>query len=176
MVHLKLEQSEGGAELEDEFEIERKFEVKSLPLDLESYPHFELVAGYFDDNGKTVRIRQEAEDGQCKYYKEIKVGSGVKRKIKGGKQEVTKEEFDRLWPKTKLRRVGKTRYVIPYEEFVIQLDVYHGDLAGCYTVEVEFDSVEEARRFTPPDWFGKERTKDKRYSSESLATLGWPEG
>ncbi|MBI3308179.1 MAG: adenylate cyclase, partial [Candidatus Melainabacteria bacterium] len=41
-------------------------------------------------------------------------------------------------------------------------------------IEVEFDSVEQARKFNPPDWFGKEVTADKRYRSKNLAIKGLP--
>ena len=38
-------------------------------------------------------------------------------------------------------------------------------------VEVEFESIEQANTFTPPDWFGKEVTNDHRYHNSYLSEL-----
>ena len=55
-----------------------------------------------------------------------------------------------------------------------ELDVYHGELTGLVTVEVEFSSLEEAESFSPPAWFGEDITEDKRYKNKNLARNGRP--
>ena len=42
-------------------------------------------------------------------------------------------------------------------------------------VEVEFESLEEAESFTPPEWFGKDVSEDNRYKNSSLYIKGLPE-
>lgn len=151
-------------------EIERKWLVdeRSLPKNLASYPFKELVAGYFKDNdGKDMRIRKEGD----RYFSVKKRGRGLVKEIGIGDIEITKKEFASLWTKTERRRLWKKRYFIPLDKLTIELDVYH-DFNNLYTAEVEFKMVEDARKFTPPSWFGLEVTDDSRYSSNSLATHG----
>lgn len=70
-----------------------------------------------------------------------------------GEINLAREQFEALWPMTEEKRLHKTRYLFP-ENTV--LDVYHEALDGHVVAEVEFDSVEEAGTFEPPDWFGEE--------------------
>ena len=151
-------------------EIERKWEIRVLPKDLKSSPCIELTAGYFEGSDKKdVRIRREGN----KYLKVIKSGQGIAKDIGQGDLEITKKEFDSLWPKTKDRRLRKLRCRIPYKGFVIELDIYQ-DFKGFYTAEVEFKTIKDAKKFVPPGWFGRELTDKKEYSSNSLATNGFP--
>ena len=103
--------------------------------------------------------------------------------IKDGRGRVRAEEeleldpatFDRLWPLTDGRRIVKTRYEIPAgNDLTIELDVYHGPLAGLATAEVEFGSVEDSERFNPPHWFGREVTEADEYKNRALAIDGLP--
>lgn len=152
------------------YEIERKWRIENLPSDIESYPSKPLTVGYLkDEHGKTVRVRQEGD----KYFRVQKSGQGVAKDIGPGDAEITKREFDELWPRTAGWRIWKTRYYIPYGKYTIELDVYR-DFPRFYTVEVEFETVDKARQFVPPDWFGKELTNDTRYANSNLALNGLP--
>ncbi len=57
----------------------------------------------------------------------------------------------------------------------LELDVFDGELSPLTVAEVEFPTVEEAEAFTPPDWFGREVTYDKRYSNANMTINGRPE-
>ncbi len=71
------------------------------------------------------------------------------------------------------RQIEKTRYdIVINGSLTAELDIYHGNLAGLLTVEVEFSSLEEAYDFKPLDWFGEEVTEDARYSNSYLAING----
>ena len=161
------------------FEIERKFLVKTLPSDLDSYPHDEYIQGYFaDEEKRNTRLRKAGD----KHYLTRKHGSGLVRREE--ESEISQEEFDRLWPRTEGRVVNKTRYFLQAEDsLVYELDIYHDKLEGFVTVEVEFKPTESsskkklkkmAKKFVPPDWFGEDVTEDKRYSNNSLAVNGLP--
>ena len=68
--------------------------------------------------------------------------------------------------------IEKTRYLIPYnDKLTIELDIFHGKLAPLMLAEVEFDSVEEANAFTPPDWFGEDVTNSSKYHNSNLSQL-----
>ena len=151
-------------------EIERKFLVKELPADLENYLHNEIIQGYLivTDNYIEVRIRKKGD----KYFETVKAGSGLVRKE--SEKEITKEVFWDHWPLTEGKRVEKVRYDIEYEDVLIELDIYSGDLEGLVVAEVEFASEEESVSFVPPSWFGKEVTHDERYKNKNLALHGKP--
>jgi CYTH domain-containing protein len=56
----------------------------------------------------------------------------------------------------------------------VDLDRYHGTLAGLVTVEVEFPDVASAESFAPPAWFGTEVTGRPEWSNAALARSGRP--
>ena len=151
-------------------EIERKFLVKSLPENLKQYPSKEIIQGYLaiTEDGTEVRLRQKGK----KYFQTVKSGSGKTRFE--SEIEITAEQFNSLWEATKGKRVEKTRYEIPHENGVIELDVYRGDLDGLLSAEMEFSSEEDSNKFIAPKWFNEEVTDDKRYKNQNLALHGVP--
>ena len=151
-------------------EIERKFLVKELPPEIDRYPHSEIIQGYLmiTDNGVEVRVRKRA--GRCTHT--VKSGSGLVRKE--AEKQITQAEFNEHWPETQGKRVLKVRYDIEHEDYMVELDIYSGDLAGLLVAEVEFDSEEESSHFDPPKWFGEEVTLDERYKNKNLALHGKP--
>ena len=87
---------------------------------------------------------------------------------------VNREQFNTLWPLTRDRRIEKIRYSIPYQDNIIELDVFQGELEGLCLAEVEFESEESASIFQPPEWFGEDVTADERYKNKNLALYGRP--
>lgn len=151
-------------------EIERKFLVKSIPNNLDQYPRQEINQGYIavSDDGTEVRLRKEGD----KYFQTIKSGGGeIRAEIE---IEITEEQFNSLWQTTEGKRLEKVRYRIPHGDRVIELDTYHGLLEGLISAEIEFDSPESSDQFIPPEWFGSDVSKDKRYKNQSLAFRGFP--
>jgi CYTH domain-containing protein len=144
------------------YEIERKFLVRKLPRDFSKYPNKDIVQGYLPVSGAAVRFRRCGDT----YFETVKIGRGKKRVE--AEVEITKEQFGKLWPATD-SHIEKTRYVIPYNGFNIELDYYHGRMEGMLVAEVEFSSVRECDSFIPPEWFGKEVTEDGRFSNLALA-------
>ena len=67
--------------------------------------------------------------------------------------------------------IKKLRYFIPLENNLIaELDIYQDQLEGLMVVEVEFPSINHARNFMVPNWFGTELTENKKYKNKNLAT------
>ena len=70
------------------------------------------------------------------------------------------------------RMIEKERYLIPLQEGQkIELDIFHGYLEGLVFAEVEFQSIEEAEAFLPPDWFLEDVSLDKRYNNSYLSKI-----
>jgi adenylate cyclase len=153
-------------------EIERKFKVKSLPENLESYPNKEIKQGYISitEDGTETRVRQKGS----KFYHTVKSTGSLVREEK--EKEITIEEFDSFWSQTEGRRVEKTRYEITLADGTLaELDIYGGDLEGLQMVEVEFTDEQKALEFIPPEWFGEDVTSNESYRNSSLAVNGNPE-
>lgn len=165
-------------------EIERKFTLKKLPEKLTDYPCRKLCQGYLC-TGPVVRIRKSEQDGEVRYilcYK-AKIGTLGKEKERMAEGEskfakvneevelpLTESSFATLLKKVEGRVIEKTRYLIPYREYLIELDVFEGELSGLYFAEVEFPDGEHADSFEPPEWFDRDVSNDKRYRNSYLAT------
>ena len=151
-------------------EIERKFLVPQVPKNLDRYPHAVYLQGYIalGDDGTEVRLRRVGDT----YFETVKTGDGLTR----GEVEIplSQRQFEALWDLTEGRRIEKARYRLDYGSVVIELDVYHGELKGLMTAEIEFDSVAASRSFEAPDWLGEEVTNDRRYKNKHLAAHGVP--
>ena len=136
-------------------EIEKKYLISEMP-DLSKYNHKDIIQGYLC-TAPVVRVRQDGDS----YYMTYK-GSGMMVREEYN-LPLTKDSFEHLLPKCDGKVINKTRYLIPYEKYTVELDVFHGDHAPLIMAEVEFDSEEEALGFDAPDWFGLEVTNDPAY-------------
>ncbi len=156
-------------EMTDTIEVERKFVVDVLPPGRTGANGVEIAQGYLAaDDVNEVRLRRKGE--ACLLT--VKTGVGLVRVER--EVALTAEQLEVLWPATEGRRVEKTRSGVAVGGRTAEVDHYHGALAGLVTVEVEFDSVEEAEAFEPPGWFGLEVTGDPRYANRRLAADGRP--
>ncbi|MCR5214856.1 MAG: CYTH domain-containing protein [Eubacterium sp.] len=144
-------------------EIEKKFLIKELPENIDSYPHHDISQGYISTD-PVVRIRQKGQ----KYILTIK-SSGLLARTEIEKA-LTKEEFDSLKPMVKGNIIEKTRYLIPEkDDLTIELDIFHGLFEGLIMAEVEFPSIEKAQSYVPRDFFSKEVTDDPAYQNSSMS-------
>lgn len=146
-------------------EIERKFLVKSLPKNLKNFARAEIAQGYLASEGKGRQVRLRKRDAACSLT--FKRGNGDVREER--EISLTPRQFDEIWPGTTGRRLRKVRYHVPWEKWMIEVDVYRGALRGLIVAEVEFPNRRSCLRFEPPDWFGTEVTGKRRYSNVRLA-------
>ena len=146
-------------------EIERKFLLKSVPPELESYPHYQIEQGYLvaTPDGRQVRLRRT--DSGCSLT--FKTEEGAVREEH--EIDITAEQFTRLWPATAGKRLRKTRYKLPWASLTIEVDVYDGINRGLVVAEVEFLDRAACEAFKAPVWFGEEVTNNSRYSNVVLA-------
>ncbi len=141
-------------------EIEKKFLLKKVP-DLSEYPFQKIEQAYLNTN-PVVRIRKENEN----YYMTYK-GKGMMVREEYN-LPLNKDSFYHLLAKADGKIIQKTRYLIPYQTYTIELDVFEGAHAPLIMAEVEFSSKEAAVSFTPPNWFGLEVTKDPHYHNSNM--------
>lgn len=157
-------------------EIERKFTLKKLPENLDSYPHHIIEQAYLNTS-PVVRVRKEDEH----YYMTYK-----------GKGLMAREEYNlpldegsylHLLSKADGNIISKKRYVIPIENprftsdyvplsipsLVIELDVFAPPFAPLIMAEVEFPDVDMANAFVAPDWFDEDVTQNPAYHNSNMS-------
>jgi len=148
-------------------EIERKFLIKHLPVEILRSRHYRIAQGYLanETGGRHVRLRKKSRTASLTF--KVNRGGGASREER--EIRLSAQQFATLWPATAGRRLHKTRYLVPWRNLVIEIDVYHGRNRGVVVAEVEFPSMASCRKFKPPRWFGREVTGQKRYSNVRLA-------
>lgn len=145
-------------------EIERKFLLKELPKNLSSYPCRRLEQGYLS-TGPVVRVRKDNDKYELTYKGK---GSMIREEYN---LPLTKASYEHLKQKIDGRLITKRRYMIPYGDYTIELDIFEGDLAPLTLAEVEFPSEESANAFVAPDWFAEDVTFSKLYHNSYLSQI-----
>lgn len=130
--------------------------------DLSSYKFLSLEQGYLSTN-PVVRVRKEDDN----YYLTYKGSGFIEREEYN--LPLNEESYYHLIQKADGTVITKKRYLIPYEKYTIELDVFEGKLAPLVIAEVEFDSLSEADSFRPPSWFGEDVTFNPEYSNSNLS-------
>ena len=88
---------------------------------------------------------------------------------------LTEEAYNTLKTKADGNVIAKTRILIPYQKYTIELDVFMEPFEYIRMAEVEFDSIEEANSFVAPEWFIKEVTDDRYYHNSNMSRMSLEE-
>ncbi|OWV83497.1 adenylate cyclase [Rhizobium sp. R72] len=146
-------------------EIERKFLVRNDGWRSGAETKSILKQGYIasmDDRSVRVRVLDNAK---------------ARLTIKIGRSTMTREEFEYDIPVADADQllddaigvvIEKTRYRVPHEGFIWEVDVFAGQHRGLVIAEVEMRSENDKPAL--PSWLGREVTGDFRYSNQALAT------
>lgn len=147
-------------------EIERKFLIKNMPNDLESYSYHIIEQGYLSTE-PVVRVRRQDDS----YYLTYK-GSGMLAREEYN-LPLTEDSYNHLIQKADGNIIGKKRYLIPIEntELTVEMDVFNPPFAPLVMAEIEFPSIEDANNFVPLHWFGDEVTNDRKYHNSNMSKM-----
>ena len=155
-------------------EIERKYLIAMPDVQaLRAYPgctNSAIVQTYLlAPKGDELRVRQRTQDGQTLYVKTLK------RSISGFTREeieetITKDQYDALLAQADpaCRPIEKTRYALPYNGHVIEVDLYPF-FTDCAIAEVELSSETEAFSLPACIRVIREVTDDPAYKNAALA-------
>ena len=169
-------------------EIERKYLIENIPLNLKDYPCLLIEQGYLNTK-PVVRVRRQNDE----YYLTYKSSGMMAREEYN--LPLDKEAYDHLITKADGIVITKKRYLIPLLDaweamtvggnidtrdtssnnvdinpnLTVELDIFEGTPAGLQIAEVEFGSTEEANAFTPPSWFGEDVTFSTKYHNSRLS-------
>lgn len=149
-------------------EIEKKYLVKELPSDLDTYNYHVIEQAYLTTD-PVIRVRREDDS----YYMTYK-GNGKNDTALSHTEynlPLTVDSYNTLKQKADGNVICKKRILIPYNNHTIELDIFNEPFAPMIIAEVEFDSIEDADNFTPPRWFGDEVTGCREYSNSYLSRL-----
>lgn len=144
-------------------EIERKFLVESFPISLLNNIEGKEIKQYYINQKPEIRIRQMDDE----FYLTIKKGEGLIREE--FEIEIGKIDFENMQKLNQFDYIEKTRYLIPHNNHIIELDIYEN--IGLIIAEVEFTTVEESNHFIPPKWFDKELTGLPEFCNKNLAKM-----
>lgn len=144
--------------------ITRKFLVKQLPDLIGKKQSVQNRFYLYRKNGIIIRVQSNGDN------------FGLERKVsetalirESEKIAITKDEFNEI-SKAITDNIIRDSYIISEIPYIV-LRMYHGKFEGLVRVEVEFSSVEEANRYTPLKWMGKEITNTLLATDETLFTL-----
>ncbi|MCP3888539.1 MAG: CYTH domain-containing protein [Desulfobulbaceae bacterium] len=145
-------------------EIEKKFLIKN-----DSWRSLgtgkEYCQGYLSsEKGRTVRIRTIGDRGILT--------------IKGASEGDSRLEFEYDIPLEEAKEmleklcqkplITKTRYKIPYAQFIWEVDEFEGENKGLIFAEIELQF--SGQPFEIPEWIGEEVTGDQRYYNANLVS------
>ena len=156
---------QGEALFTKRIEIEKKFELRKLPGNLENYDHVEIIQGYLSLS-KNLEERIRKQDNIYTRTTKEQTPSGYRIETE---EYISAKMFNDLWPKTKGKRIKKIRYQIPYQKYIIELDKFLDENDGLVFTEVEFKSEKDAVDFEFPEWFGADVTNNPKYKNANLA-------
>ena len=143
-------------------EIERKFLIQKMPEHPEQYKSHLIEQAYLNVR-PVVRVRREDEN----YYMTYKGGGMMAREEYN--LPLNEQAYCHLREKADGIILSKTRYLIPFKTYTIELDVFDAPYEGLILAEVEFPDESSANSFTAPDWFGEDVTFSKIYHNSTLS-------
>lgn len=151
-------------------EIERKFLVESDGWREASEASRHILQAYIAlDHDVSVRVR-------------ISDKRQARLAVKVGQSGMSREEFEYPVPLDDARRmvvassgrmVEKTRHIVPFGDFLWEVDAYEGALSGLVIAEVELQCEMDDPPL--PVWVGREVTGESAWSNATLAICGLPE-
>lgn len=152
-------------------EIERKFLVrKDGSYKAMASSHSHIRQGYMACKGAAVRIRLRDD----KAYLTIK---GPSRN--GGmsrfefEREILVEEADEMFKLCVGGVIDKTRWIVPYEGHIFEVDEFHGINDGLLFAEVELKTEDE--HFEKPPFLGPEVTGNRHFYNSHLLVNPYPQ-
>ena len=148
-------------------EIERKFAVKSTNFLANAKESYKITQGYLNtDKNRTVRVRIKGNKGFIT-VKGISSADGLSRFE--WQKEINIKDAEALLLLCEDFVIDKTRYIIPFDAVVYEVDVFEGANKGLVIAEVELESTEQ--QFEKPEWLGEELTGDERFYNAYLSNV-----
>ncbi len=146
-------------------EIERKYLVRNEDYKALATHVYHIRQGYIcRDVERTIRIRQR--DNEVFLTIKSKPQEGILGHFEY-EHKVPQSAADGLFALCEAEIIDKHRYLVPWQDVVIEVDVFHSENEGLIIAEIELQS--EDQQVALPTWLGEEVTYDKRYYNAYLS-------
>ncbi len=144
-----------GVEIERKFLVNEKWKPEGRSIHVKQ--------GYLPGTGPmVVRVRQE----DTRAFLTLKGRTeGITRSEY--EYEIPMEDAGELLERCEKPIIEKTRYLIPAEPHLWEVDVFYGANQGLIVAEIELSREDES--FQKPEWVGEEVSGDPRYYNSNLA-------
>jgi adenylate cyclase len=144
-------------------EIERKFLVKGEFIHL-AVKKISIKQAYFCiDPDRIIRLRITDGKGLLTFKSRPKENSFTRNEWEFA---IPLNEAEDMLEICLPGMIDKTRYIVPFENHIFEVDVFHGKRDGLIVAELELTS--ETEDFEKPDWLGEEVTGNPGYYNSSL--------
>ena len=149
-------------------EIERKYLLRGRPVMPQPTHTYEIDQGYIPGQKLMERLRrQRDENGATRYFRTVKLGSGLQRMEL--EDETDAGTFEHLWQLTKGRRLTKRRYVVPDGANNWEIDEFTD--RPLWLAELELDHPDA--HIQVPEWLEsvlvREVTDEPEFTNHRLA-------
>lgn len=148
-------------------EVERKFLLPYLPLEITAgikdrrFDFEEIEQAYLSEKGARVR-KSVSSEGKISYFYTLKNKVPNTHGISSFEETkaISEEEYNNYLENIVGEILEKTRYFVPIEEGILEINLFHGRLEGKLLGEIEFNNLDEALVFQKPEWIGREVTNE----------------
>ena len=150
-------------------EIERKWliDINKIPYDLSKLEALEIKQAYISFD-PTIRIRQITNKNVCILTMKSKsLDKGLSRQEY--ELEISLDQYNKLLTKKEGIELSKTRYIVIENNHKLEIDLFHNEYEGLAYMEIEFDTVEQAKEYVAPNWIEYELTNNKSLTNSALA-------
>ncbi|UYW00872.1 CYTH domain-containing protein [Flavobacterium agricola] len=145
-------------------EIEKKYTVKDTVFLTEKYSSEKIIQGYLStDSERVVRVRVKGNKGFIT-IKGKSFANGTSRFE--WEKEIEVAEVLALLPLCLPGVINKTRYLVPYNNQMFEVDVFEDENQGLVLAELELQNAQQI--IDLPDWIAEEVTQDARYYNAYL--------
>ena len=154
------------ANMQNHQEIERKFLVSKVPEKFTK--EYKIEQHYLEVGESEIRLRKQESAEKNQYFITYKTGKNPVR------IEIEEKISEKLYLALLDSRIPleKHRKIIVEDDNTVEVDFYaNKELGDLIVAEVEFATIEQARVFAPPAWFGKEVTSEPNYKNQKLWSL-----
>jgi CYTH domain-containing protein len=134
-----------------ELELELSYLAASIPPGLDNCESKQLADVYFPANADHAKLRIRQKGDQYEFTKKTQADPNDAGAQHEENVRLTADEFAAL-AQGDGRNLAKTRYFLPYQGRIAEVDVFSGPLQGLVIIEFEFDTPEEKNAFVKPDF------------------------
>lgn len=143
-------------------EIEHKFLVRNESYRQLATASHSISQGYLcRQPERTVRVRLKDDRGFLTVKGRNEGASRVEFEY-----EISREDAEKMLGMCEPPLLSKTRYIVPFEGHIWEVDEFSGNRAGLVTAEIELRSEDEA--YSVPDFIGEDVTGNPLYYNSNL--------